>query len=309
MENFDSETINSEVRVFEVLIKFSNRFFCSYLEHQNHHILKELFSVAGKVIVITGGSGVIGGALAEYLIQQGAKIVVIGFREESVLAKIKDLARYGSDPLGLAIDCTKEDQLIQARKKIMDRWGRIDALINGAGGNLPGATIAPGQTIFDSSIEDIQSVIDLNLMGSVVPSLVFGKVMAEQKIGSIINISSMAADRAITRVFGYSLAKAGIDQLTKWMATEMALKFGDGIRVNAIAPGFFIGNQNRRLLTEEDGSFTSRGKTIISNTPMSRFGQIEELNGIVQYLCSDASRFVTGTIIPIDGGFSAFSGV
>lgn len=271
--------------------------------------MKELFSVAGKVIVITGGSGVLGGALAEYLIQQGAKIVVIGFREESVLAKIKDLARYGSDPLGLAIDCTKEDQLIQARKKIIDRWGRIDALINGAGGNLPGATIAPGQTIFDSSIEDIQSVIDLNLMGSVVPSLVFGKVMAEQKIGSIINISSMAADRAITRVFGYSLAKAGIDQLTKWMATEMALKFGDGIRVNAIAPGFFIGNQNRRLLTEEDGSFTARGKTIISNTPMSRFGHIEELNGIVQYLCSDASRFVTGTIIPIDGGFSAFSGV
>ena len=259
--------------------------------------------------MITGGSGVLGGALAEHLIQQGAKIVVIGFREESVITKLKDLARYGSDPLGLAVDCTKEDQLVTARKKIIDRWGRIDVLINGAGGNLPGATISPNQTIFDCKLDDIQSVIDLNLMGSVVPSLIFGKVMAEQKVGSIINVSSMAADRSITRVFGYSLAKAGIDQLTKWMAMELSLKFGDGIRVNAIAPGFFIGNQNRRLLTEEDGSYTPRGKTIIANTPMSRFGDITELNGIVQYLASDASRFVTGTIIPIDGGFSAFSGV
>ncbi|MBK8506414.1 MAG: SDR family oxidoreductase [Saprospiraceae bacterium] len=271
--------------------------------------MKDLFSVAGKVIVVTGGSGVLGGALSAHLIEQGAKIAIIGFREESVLAKLKDLARYGSDPLGMAVDCTKEDQLVTARHKILERWGRIDVLINGAGGNLPGATIAPHQTIFDSSIEDIQSVIDLNLMGSVVPSLIFGKVMAEQKVGSIINVSSMAADRAITRVFGYSLAKAGIDQLTKWMAMELALKFGDGIRVNAIAPGFFIGNQNRRLLTEEDGSYTSRGKTIIDSTPMSRFGDITELNGVVQYLCSDASKFVTGTIIPIDGGFSAFSGV
>lgn len=271
--------------------------------------MKELFSVTGKVVVITGGSGVLGGAIAEHLIQQGAKIVVIGFREESVIAKLKDLARYGSDPLGLAVDCTKADQLETARKKIIDRWGRIDVLVNGAGGNLPGATIAPTQTIFDCKLDDIQSVIDLNLMGSVVPSLIFGKIMADQRVGSIINISSMAADRAITRVFGYSLAKAGIDQLTKWMAMELALKFGDGIRVNAIAPGFFIGNQNRRLLTQEDGTYTDRGKTIISNTPMSRFGEIEELNGIVQYLASDASKFVTGTIIPIDGGFSAFSGV
>jgi NAD(P)-dependent dehydrogenase (short-subunit alcohol dehydrogenase family) len=271
--------------------------------------LEDIYSVKGKVIVITGGSGILGGALAQHLIQCGAKIVVIGFREESVLAKLKDLAHYGGDPLGLAVDCTKEQQLINARRQILDRWGRIDVLINCAGGNLPGATIGPDQTVFDASVEDLQAVIDLNLMGSVVPSMIFGKVMADQKIGSIINVSSMAADRAITRVLGYSLAKAGIDQLTKWMATEMALKFGDGIRVNAIAPGFFIGNQNRRLLTEEDGSYTQRGKTIINNTPMSRFGDITELNGTVQFLCSDASRFITGTIIPVDGGFSAFSGV
>ncbi|NND31189.1 MAG: SDR family oxidoreductase [Saprospiraceae bacterium] len=271
--------------------------------------MEDLYSVKGKVIVITGGSGILGGALAEHLIKCGAKIVVIGFREESVLAKLKDLAKFGGDPLGLAVDCTKEGQLLTARKKIVDRWGRIDVLINCAGGNLPGATIGPDQTIFDASFADLQSVIDLNLMGSVVPSIILGKVMADQKSGSIINISSMAADRAITRVLGYSLAKAGIDQLTKWMATEMALKFGDGIRVNAVAPGFFIGNQNRRLLTEEDGSYTARGSTIINNTPMSRFGNIDELNGAIQFLCSEASRFVTGTIIPVDGGFSAFSGV
>ena len=265
--------------------------------------------IKGKVVVITGGSGTLGGAIAEYLIQEGARLVVMGYREERVLARVKDLARYGGDPLGLAVDVTNEEKIRLAKKQILDRWGRIDVLINAAGGNIPGATVAPDQTIFDVSINDLQQVIDLNLMGSVVPSLIFGKVMADQGAGSIINVSSMAADRALTRVFGYALAKAGIDMLTKWMATELSLKFGDGIRVNAIAPGFFIGNQNRRLLTNEDGSYTERGQTIISNTPMQRFGHIDELNGIVHYLCSDASSFVTGTIIPIDGGFSAFGGV
>ena len=264
--------------------------------------------VQGKVIVITGGSGTLGGAMAEHLIKLGARIAVIGFREESVRERLKSLSPYGS-PMGIAVNVTDENQVKGASKKIMDKWGRVDVLINGAGGNLPGATIGPDQTVFDASIQDLRSVLDLNLMGSVIPSLVFGKVMAEQKHGSIINISSMAADRAITRVFGYSMAKAAIDAMTKWMSTEMAIKFGDGIRVNAIAPGFFIGNQNRRLLTKEDGSYTDRGETIIRNTPMDRFGDINELNGIVQFLCSDASSFVTGTIIPIDGGFSSFSGV
>ena len=178
-----------------------------------------------------------------------------------------------------------------------------------AGGNVPGATVPPGKSIFDISISDLQKVMDLNLMGSIIPSLVFGKVMADQKSGSIINVSSMAASQALTRVFGYSMAKAGVDMLTKWMSMELSLQCEGKVRVNAIAPGFFIGNQNRRLLTEEDGSYTERGQTIIANTPMKRFGHIDELNGLVQYLCSDASSFVTGTIIPVDGGFSAFSGV
>jgi len=271
--------------------------------------LEKTFSVEGKVILITGGSGVLGGALSAHLLQQGAKVVVIGSRTQSVEAKLEDLKPFGGEVLGLAVDCTEEEQLVAARERIIAKFGRIDVLINGAGGNLPGATVGPDQTVFDVSIEDLKTVVNLNLIGSVIPSIVFGKVFADQKEGSIINVSSMAADRAITRVLGYSLAKAGVDQLTKWMATDMALKFGDGIRVNAIAPGFFIGNQNRRLLTEEDGSYTARGNTIIGNTPMSRFGDITELNGIVQFLCSDASKFVTGTIIPIDGGFSAFSGV
>ncbi|MEO0332487.1 MAG: SDR family oxidoreductase, partial [Bacteroidota bacterium] len=197
----------------------------------------------------------------------------------------------------------------EVNQKILAQWGQIDVLINAAGGNMPGATVAPDQTVFDVSVDALRKVLDLNLMGSVLPTLVFGKSMAEQKSGSIINISSMAATHSITRVLGYSIAKAGIDMFTKWMATEMSLKFGDGIRVNAIAPGFFIGEQNRKLLTNEDGSLTERGKTIIQNTPMQRFGKAEELNGAVLYLCSDASMFVTGTISPIDGGFSSFSGV
>ncbi|NND07714.1 MAG: SDR family oxidoreductase [Saprospiraceae bacterium] len=264
--------------------------------------------VKGKVIVITGGSGTLGGAMAEHLMKIGAKVAIIGSRDESVRTKLKTLSPLGT-PMGLAVDVTNENQVKGACKKIVDKWGRVDVLINGAGGNLPGATIGPDQDVFDVSVPDLRAVLDLNLMGSVIPSLVFGRVMADQKNGSIINISSMAADRAITRVFGYSMAKAAIDAMTKWLSTEMAIKFGDGIRINAIAPGFFIGNQNRRLLTNEDGSYTDRGETIIRNTPMDRFGHIDELNGIVQFLCSDASKFVTGTIIPIDGGFSAFSGV
>jgi NAD(P)-dependent dehydrogenase (short-subunit alcohol dehydrogenase family) len=269
----------------------------------------QLFDVKDKVIIITGGGGALGGAMGGYLAQQGARIVVLSRREETVQSMVDELKTSGGEVLGLAADVLDEENLKNAKDKITEKWGQIDVLINAAGGNLPGATIAPDQTVFDVSVRDLQKVLDLNLMGSVVPTLVFGKAMAERNRGSIINISSMAASQAITRVLGYSMAKAGIDIFTKWMATEMARKFGEGIRVNAIAPGFFIGNQNRRLLTNEDGSLTERGHDIIRNTPMHRFGEAEELNGIVLYLCSDASKFVTGTIIPVDGGFSSFSGV
>lgn len=269
----------------------------------------KLFDITGKVIIITGGGGVLGGAMARYLVKRGAKIVILSLHEESARKRTEELKFIGGEALGLAVDVLSQEGLEKVRDRIMQKWGRIDVLINAAGGNLPGATIAPDQTVFDVSVEDLRKVLDLNLMGSVLPTLVFGKVMAEQKEGSVINISSMAAIHSITRVLGYSMAKAGIDMFTKWMAMEMAMQFGDGIRVNAIAPGFFIGKQNQRLLTEEDGSLTHRGETIINNTPMRRFGKAEELDGIVLYLCSDASKFVTGTIIPVDGGFSSFSGV
>jgi NAD(P)-dependent dehydrogenase (short-subunit alcohol dehydrogenase family) len=185
----------------------------------------------------------------------------------------------------------------------------LDILINAAGGNMPGATIQPEQTIFDLSIDDFNAVTQLNLQGTVLPSIVFGKVMAERRNGCIINVSSMAAERALTRVVGYSASKAAIDNFTRWMAVEMTMKYGAGIRVNAIAPGFFIGEQNRRLLLREDGQPTERGASIIRQTPMRRFGEPDELNGCIQWLCSESASFVTGVVIPIDGGFSAFSGV
>ncbi len=268
-----------------------------------------LFNVSEKIVVITGGAGVLGGKMATMLLENQAKVIILDLNQEAIDRKLEELHSISNNAAGYPCDVTSQTRLEGVKQKILDEWGRIDVLINAAGGNMPGATVAPDQTVFDVSIEALQKVLDLNLIGSVLPTLVLGKVMADQKSGSVINISSMAATHSITRVLGYSLAKAGIDIFTKWMAAEMSLKFGDGIRVNAIAPGFFIGEQNRRLLTNEDGSLTDRGNTIIQNTPMQRFGEAEELNGAILYLLSEASKFVTGTIIPIDGGFSSFSGV
>jgi len=273
-------------------------------------MLKEdLFNVNNKVVVITGGGGVLGGSMGEYLAKLGAKLVLLDLKEEPAEERANKIIAEGGEAIGLAANVLEKENLETVNKQILDKWGKIDVLINAAGGNMPGATVGPDQTVFDVSVDDLKKVLDLNLMGSVIPSLVFGKTMTEQKKGSIINISSMAATRSISRVMGYSLAKAGIDMLTRWMALELSSKFGDGLRVNAIAPGFFIGNQNRRLLTNEDGSYTERGNLVIQNTPMGRFGEAPELNGAIHYLCSDASQFVTGTILPIDGGFSSFTGV
>ena len=270
---------------------------------------EKLFDVTGKVIVITGGGGALGSTMVKYLLKQGAKIVVISRSTDSVQKIVKEAESMGEGLLGLAVDVLDEGKLKEARATVLEKYKTVDVLINAAGGNLPGATVPPDKTVFDVSIGDLKKVLDLNLMGSVLPTLIFGEVMARQGRGSVINISSMAASQSISRVLGYSMAKSGIDIFTKWMALELAAKFGDGVRVNAIAPGFFIGKQNHKLLLNEDGSFTDRGETIINNTPMKRFGEAEELNGIVLYLCSDASQFVTGTIIPVDGGFSSFSGV
>lgn len=267
------------------------------------------FNIKDKVIVITGGTGVLGGTVAESLAGSGAKIIILGRDLQTVENKALEITKNNGLAVGFSTNILDKKSVENVRDLILKQFGKIDVLINVAGGNMPGATIGEDQTIFDINIEDFKTVTELNLNGTVIPSIVFGEVMAKQKQGSIINYSSVAADRIITRVAGYSAAKAAMENFTKWLAVELATKFGDGIRVNAITPGFFIGNQNRRLLTNEDGTYTKRGETIINNTPMKRFGKAEELNGAVHFLCSDASKFITGAVIPVDGGFSAFSGV
>ncbi len=247
--------------------------------------------------------------MAACLAIHGAKVAILGRDQKKAKQTALSLAEVGFSCMGLKADVLDQSQLLLARDRVLEEWGKVDILINAAGGNMPGATIGVDQTIFDLNIEDFRKVTQLNLDGTVLPSLVFGKCMAEQNSGTIINISSMTVQRAVTRVVGYSAAKAAIDNFTRWLAIEMAKKFGEGVRVNAIAPGFFITGQNKDLLTNPDGSLTSRGNDIIRNTPMGRFGEPNELNGVMIWLSSDASSFVTGTVLAVDGGFSAFSGV
>ena len=268
-----------------------------------------LFDIKDRVAVITGGYGILGSSMAKCLAREGAHVVIVGRNEEKGQALVKELSASGKEALFCQADVLNREELERAKEAILAKYGHIDVLINAAGGNMPGATIAPGQTIFDLNLEHFGKVTDLNLNGTVLPTLVFADQMVKQKKGSVINISSMSAQGVITRVVGYSAAKAAIDNFTRWMAVEMAKKFGEGIRVNAIAPGFFLTEQNRTLLTNPDGSWTDRAKDVIRATPFGRMGEPEELNGAIVYLASDASKFVTGTVLPIDGGFSIFSGV
>ena len=267
------------------------------------------FSIEGKVAVVTGGAGVLGSNIAKSFAEAKAKVVIIDIREEKVTEAVNELKKITPDVMGITGSVLDMEQLKTIADNIVKEWKTIDILVNAAGGNLPGATLEPDQEVFDMKIEDFNKVTDLNLNGTVYPTLAFGKIMARQGSGSIINISSMATISAITRVPGYSVAKTGINIFTKWMAMEMAQKYGDKIRVNAIAPGFFIGDQNRNVLINPDGSLTERSKKVIAKTPMGRFGDISELNGAVQFLCSDAASFITGVVLPVDGGFSSYSGV
>lgn len=271
--------------------------------------MNEHFSIAGKVAVITGAGGVLGGNIAKGFINEGAKVVAIDIRQDKLDARVAELSMSGGEAIGIVGNVLDVESLKNAAKAVVDKWGRIDILVNVAGGNMPGATIPDDKSVFDMEPEEWEKVTRLNLNGTVYPSLAFGKVMAEQKKGSIVNISSMSSYTALSRVFGYGVSKTGINSVTQWMAQEMAIKFGDGVRVNAVAPGFFIGDQNRALLINPDGSLTERSKKILAKTPMRRFGNIDELNGIIQFLCSEAASFITGAVIPVDGGFSSFSGV
>lgn len=262
-----------------------------------------------KTAIVTGGSGVLGFAIAKGLALEGVKVAILGRTEATVAAKVEDIISSGGTAMGLIADVLDIEQLEAAKNKILHSWGKIDLLINAAGGNLKGATIQPEESFFDLSLTDFDSVTNLNLKGTLIPTLVFGKEIAKQPQGNIINISSIAAQQVLTRVVGYSASKAAIENFTKWLAVEMAHKLSTNLRVNAIAPGFFIGEQNKSLLLNDDGSLTERGKTIIANTPMKRFGEANELVSTALWLCSDASSFVNGIVVHVDGGFSAFSGV
>lgn len=268
---------------------------------------KNLFDINGYVVVITGGTGVLGRTIAKYLAEQGAKVAILGRKEDVGNSIVGEIVNAGGEASFYKTDVMNKEVLEQNRADILARYGKIDTLLNAAGGNMKGATIGPDQNFFDLDPAQFQTVLNLNLTGTVIPTQVFLEPIVKQGKGSIINFSSMAAFRPMTRVCGYAAAKAGISNFTAYMAHECAKKFGETIRVNAIAPGFFITEQNRSLLTNPDGSYTERGQDVIRQTPFGRMGDPEELCGTIHYLMSDAAKFVTGTVAVVDGGFNIFA--
>lgn len=266
-----------------------------------------LFDIKDQVVVITGGTGVLGRAIGSHLAREGAKVVLLGRRKDVGEELAEDIRKQGGHATFMVCDVTDIEAVNQVRDEVVRLYGRVDALLNAAGGNMPGATIPPGKTLFDVQVEEFQRVLNVNLTGTLIPTQAFLKPMTEAGHGSIVNFSSMAAFRPLSRVMGYAAAKAGISNLTAFLANEVASKFSPCIRVNAIAPGFFLTDQNRSLLTTPDGELTERGNDIIRQTPFKRFGKPEELCGTIQYLISEASAFITGTVAVVDGGFNVFA--
>jgi NAD(P)-dependent dehydrogenase (short-subunit alcohol dehydrogenase family) len=265
-------------------------------------------SLRGRSAVVTGGYGIIGGCLAEGLARAGVRVAILGRKVDAAEAKAAAIREAGGEAMALWADVTDEGQVTAARDALVAAWGAPDILINAAGGNVQRSR-NDDRPSFDVPMDAFDEVVRLNLHGTVIPSHRFGEAMAREGRGCIINVSSMAAGPAITGVLGYSVAKTAVDSLTRWMAMDFARRHGPGMRVNAIAPGFFVADQNRAVLLKPDGSYTDRAMTILAHTPMGRFGRPEELVGVVRWLCSDSASFVTGAVIPVDGGFSAFSGV
>ncbi|MEM7799738.1 MAG: SDR family oxidoreductase [Chloroflexota bacterium] len=268
-----------------------------------------LFSLHNRVAVVTGGTGVLGSKLAKGLSQAGARVAILGRRAAVAQRIVAEIEADGGKALPLIADVLDIISLKAACALLVAQWGQIDILVNCAGGNRADATVVGDLTFFNLKPEAFEAVVSLNLTGTLLPSQIFGELMAVQQTGVIINVSSMTAQRPLTRVLGYGNAKAAVDNMTRWLAVELAQRYGPQLRVNAIAPGFFIGEQNRQLLLNADGSYTDRGQQIIDHTPMGRFGVPDELIGTAVWLASDASRFVTGIVVPVDGGFSAYSGV
>jgi NAD(P)-dependent dehydrogenase (short-subunit alcohol dehydrogenase family) len=271
----------------------------------------QLFDLGGKIAVVTGATGALGSAICHGLADAGATPIVIARDKDRIDALVIELSQKRPETLGISADILDKTVLQAARQQILNTFGRIDILINGAGGNRADATSIPGErSFFDLPQEALQWVFNLNFMGSVLTSQVFGEVMSQQNAGVILNVSSMASYQPMTRVVAYAAAKAAINNFTHWLAVYMATEHSSDIRVNAIAPGFFLGEQNRYLLVDQaTGGLTRRGQQIIDHTPMNRFGEPGDLIGTVIWLVSDASRFVTGIIVPVDGGFMAYKGV
>ncbi|QEK53277.1 SDR family oxidoreductase [Pedobacter aquae] len=267
------------------------------------------FSLEGKVIIVTGATGVLGESFVNAIAEAGGSVAILGRNEAVAKERAEAIKAKGGKAIAVVADVLNEESLLKAKEQVLAAFGRIDGLVNGAGGNMPGAVVDPSADIFKLDIPALKQVLDLNLFGSVLPTQVFGAEIAKTGNGSIVNISSMASQRVITKVLGYSMAKTAIDSYTKWFAVELANRYKDQIRMNAIAPGFFLTEQNRTLLTKEDGSYTERGNLVIKQTPYKRFGKAEELEGALIWLLSDASKFVTGTIVNVDGGFATFGGV
>jgi NAD(P)-dependent dehydrogenase (short-subunit alcohol dehydrogenase family) len=266
------------------------------------------FSLSGKSALVTGGYGVLGASMAAGLAEAGARVAILGRNRAAAEAKAMEIRAAGGDARPLVADVLDEGPLRAACNELLEDWGALDILVNAAGGNVTRAR-NDDRSIFAVPHDALEEALRLNLHGSVIPALVFGEVMAQRGSGCIVNISSMAAMQALSGVMAYSMAKAAIDNFTRWLAVDLARRYGDGLRVNAIAPGFFITKQNRAVMLQEDGSYTDRARKVIAHTPMGRLGRPEELIGPLLWLCSDAASFVTGTVIPVDGGFSAFSGV
>lgn len=272
--------------------------------------MKESFDLSGKVAVVTGGGGVLCSGISRALAEVGAKIAILDLQQEAARRVAEDIKSSGGNAVGVKCNVLDRDDLEKAREKVLSAFGEVNILINGAGGNKREATTSPQLSFFDLPADAIRFVFDLNFIGTLLPSQVFARDMAERGTGVILNISSMNAFRPLTKIPAYSAAKAAVSNFTQWLAVHMCQNYSKEIRVNAIAPGFFVTEQNRFLLTDEKtGELTPRGKTIIDHTPMGRFGEPEELAGTVMWLLSDMAKFVTGIVVPVDGGFSAFSGV
>lgn len=268
-----------------------------------------LFDIKDKVMVMTGACGILGKSIVKYFALQGAKVVLLDLERaaEKGEALVEEIKAEGGEAIFLATNVLDRAVLEENYAEVISRYGRVDILMNAAGGNMPAATVPPDKTIFDLDVEALRKVSELNLFGTIIPTMVFARSMAERGEGSIINFASESALRPLTRVAGYGVAKAAVANWTKYLCAELAIKFGEGIRVNAIAPGFLLTDQNRTLLTNPDGSLTERSHTILAHTPIGRFLQPEELLGTLHYLASDASKSVTGTVCVVDGGFDAFS--